>query len=233
MRVLVLENFHHTPLGQVGTALREREAEIDLRRLRHGEMMPSDHEAHDALVILGGGQSALDDSDCPWLPDVARLSRTFGEADKPVLGICLGAQLVARGHGATNLLGRPLEFGWHEVRPHAPGRGDPLIAVLGEGAPLFHWHADTFTLPPGAEHLAASDQTAIQAFRVGRATYGIQFHFEVDRELVRFWNDVFADEIAAHDPDWPEKHEIEAVRVGAEADRVGLAIARAWVGLIG
>ena len=150
-----------------------------------------------------------------------------------MLGICLGAQLVARGHGARNILGRPIEFGWHEVRPTEAGRTDPLIAPFAAGAPIFHWHLDTFTLPPGAVRLAASDRTDIQAFRIGRAVYGIQFHFEADRRLVEFWNQRFAEEIADHVPDWPVRHPAEAARHGETADAMGLAVARAWAGLIG
>jgi GMP synthase (glutamine-hydrolysing) len=233
MRVLVIENFAGTPLGQVETALTEAGAEIDSRRAFAGEAVPGDHRGHDALVVLGGGQSALDDDDSPWLPAVAALTRDFGEADKAVLGICLGAQLVARGHGATNILGRPIEFGWHQVRPTEAGRSDPLIAPFAGGAPIFQWHLDTFTLPPGAVHLAVSDQTDIQAFRVGRAVYGIQFHFEADRRLVEIWNRHFAGEIAEYVPDWTERHAVEARRLGEVADATGLAVARAWVGLIG
>jgi len=232
MRVLVIENFPHTPLGQVETALAEVGAEIDLRRAFAGDQLPEGRSGHDALVVLGGSQTALDDAVSPWLPAVARLSREFGEADKAVLGICLGAQLVARGHGAENILDRPLEFGWHEVRPTKAGRADPLIVPFADGAPIFHWHLDTFTLPPGGVHLAVSDQTDIQAFRVGRAVYGIQFHFEADRRLVEGWNRHFADEIAEYMPDWPERFVAEAARHADAADAIGLAIARAWVGLI-
>src|ERR1700693_4275512 len=95
---------------------------------------------------------------------------------KPVLGICLGAQLVARGYGSKNILARPVEFGWKDVHPTVAGRGDPPLPAPGGGAPLFHWHTDTFTLPQGAVHLAASAMTLHQAFRIGRAVYGIQFH---------------------------------------------------------
>ena len=232
MRVIVIENYVGTPLGQVGTALAEVGADIEIRRAWQGEPVPADPGGFDALVVLGGEQSALDDEDHPWLPQVADLTRAFGVADKAVLGICLGAQLIARGHGATNILGRPVEFGWHEVRPTPAGRDDPVIAALGDAAPLFHWHLDTYTLPPDAVHLATSAMTEMQAFRIGRAVYGIQFHFEADRGLVERWNEDFADVIADHAPDWPERHPRDAERHGEKADATGLALARAWVGLI-
>jgi GMP synthase (glutamine-hydrolysing) len=233
MHVLVIENYIGTPLGLVRQALADAGAEIDLRLAWQGAAVPESHEGYDGLVVLGGEQSALDDADHPHLPHVVALTRAFGDADKAVLGICLGAQLVARGAGATNILGRPVEFGWHEVRPTASGRRDPLIAALGEGAPVFHWHLDTFTLPPGALHLATSAQTEFQAFRLGRATYGIQFHFEADQALVERWSEEFAEVISAYAPDWPDRRLKDAARHGAKADATGAAIARAWVGLIG
>ncbi len=232
MRALVIENYVGTTLGQVGTALDEAGVAADVRRMWNGSALPPDPNGYDALVVLGGEQSAVDDDEHPYLPQVAALTRAFGEADKAVLGICLGAQLVARGHGARNILGRPIEFGWHAVEPTAAGRRDPVLSALGDGAPLFHWHLDTFTLPPGATHLASSALTAMQAFRVGRAVYGIQFHFEADRKLVAQWNRDFAEVIEAETPDWPERHAREAAHHGAAADAAGLAIARAWVKLV-
>jgi len=231
-RVLVVENFPATPPGVVGDALDEAGAVIDRRRADLGAPLPADATAHDGMVILGGGQSALDDADYPYLPALARLARVFGEAGKPVLGICLGAQIVARGHGAANILGRPIEFGWREVRTTGAGRADPVVSAIGAAAPLFHWHNDTFTLPPGAAHLAASDMTAIQAFRVGRAVYGLQFHFEADRRLVAEWTRDLADTIAESDPTWSDRHAAEAARHGPAADAAGLALARAWVRLL-
>ncbi len=232
MRVLVVENYVGTPSGLVGQALAEADAEIDLCRMWRGATLPAGDSGYDGLVILGGEQSALDDADYPYLPALAALARTFGAADKAVLGVCLGAQIVARGYGARNLLGRPVEFGWHEVRPTAAGRDDPVIAAIGEGSPVFHWHLDTFTLPPEAARLATSDLTEQQAFRIGRAVYGIQFHFEADRALVERWSREFAAVIAGCAPDWQRRLPSEADRHAPAADRTGLALARAWVGLV-
>src|SRR5581483_4133591 len=153
MRVLIIENFKGTPAGQVGHELTLAGIDCDVRRAFLGEPVPDMPDGHAGLVVLGGAQSALDDADHPYLPQIATLTRRFGEAGKAVLGICLGAQLVARGYGARNILGLPVEFGWKEVRPTAAGTTDPLIGTLGDGSPLFHWHSDTFTLPVGAVHL--------------------------------------------------------------------------------
>ena len=233
MRVLVVENYRSTPPGQVGTALREAGAEIDFRQAHLGAALPATAAGHDGMVILGGEQNALADDACPWFPGLVDLVRDFGAADKAVLGICLGAQLVARAYGAENILGRPVEFGWHMVRPTEAGRDDPVMAGLDGGSPIFHWHEDTFSLPAGAVHLATSELTANQAIRLGRATYAIQFHFEADRPLIEGWNRDFAESIRDNAPDWPERHAAEAARLGPQADATGLELARRWVRLAG
>jgi GMP synthase (glutamine-hydrolysing) len=232
MRVLAVENYPKTTLGLVGEALNEAGAECRLLRTYAGDTLPVAPDGFDALVLLGGAQDALDDHGHPYLKAEADLARRFGEADKAVLGICLGAQLVARAFGAENILGRPIEFGWHEVRTTPAGKDDPVVSVLGEAAPLFHWHVDTFTLPPGAVRLAESDQTAIQAFRLGRAIYGMQFHFEAGTALVASWAEDFAHEIEPYAPDWPVRHPQQAALYGATADAAGMALARAWIAQI-
>jgi GMP synthase-like glutamine amidotransferase len=233
MKILAVENYRGTHLGLVGRALDEAGAEVDLRRMYEGDALPPGPDGYDGLVVLGGGQDALADAEHPYLPALAALTRTFGEAGRPVLGICLGSQIVARGHGAENILGRPIEIGWQTVTPTPEGRTDPVLAPLGEGAPVFHWHTDTFTLPDGAVHLASSAQTRNQAFRIGRAVYGIQFHFEADRTLVEEWTGAYGDLLKDGAADWPARHEIDRHTLGPLADAVGLEIARAWVKLAG
>lgn len=232
MRVLVVQNYQNTGLGQVGRALEEAGAEIDLRQPYLDEILPNDDLDHDALVVLGGDQSALDDDAYPYLPELARITKRFGDAGKAVLGICLGSQLVARGYGGENILGRPVEFGWHEVSGTVEAKSDPVLSAVPQRFPIFHWHSDTFTLPESAVHLASSAKTKYQAFRIGRAVYGIQFHFEADTKLVDEWKRVFHDQIENIDPDWLASYRTHLERDGAEADAAGLALARAWVALI-
>jgi GMP synthase-like glutamine amidotransferase len=232
MRVLVVQNYQNTGLGQVGRALEEAGVEVDLRQPYLDEIQPNDDSDHDALVILGGDQNALADDTHPYLPELARLTKRFGDADKAVLGICLGSQLVARGHGAENLLGRPAEFGWHEVTGTVEAKSDPVLSAVPQKFPIFHWHSDTFTLPEGAVHLASSHMTRNQAFRIGRAVYGIQFHFEADTKLVDEWRHVFHDQIKNLNPDWLANYGTYLERDGAAADAAGRALARAWVALI-
>jgi len=233
MRVLVVQNFDDEGLGQFRVALAEANADIDLRRPYDGDFLPVDASEHDAMVVLGGGQNALDDAICPYFPPLLALMRIFGDSGRAVLGICLGSQLLARAYGAVNLLGAAPEFGWQNVSRTEDGRLDPVLGVTPESFPIFQWHDDTFTLPPGAVRLAWNDTATNQAFRIGRAAYGIQFHFEADRQQVSRWNTAFADYLAGRQPGWASRHEAEAARHGPEADAVGLALARAWVATIG
>ena len=231
MHVLVVQNYDGTGLGQIGTALDEAGAVVDLRRTYIGDPLPEPGE-HDAMVVLGGAQNARDDANHPYLPALVALMRSTVEADRPVLGVCLGAQLLARAFDADNLIGKAPEFGWQAVQLTADGQADPLFSGVPQDFPIFQWHDDTFTLPSGAVRLAANAAVANQAFRVGRAGYGTQFHFEADRNLIEVWNRDFAEVIARKQPDWHMRYPSEATAKGSIADDAGLAIARNWVSLI-
>src|SRR5688572_22219447 len=196
MRVLIVQNLEGSGPGQIGTALTEAGAEIDLRKPYLGDPLPESAAGRDALVVLGGAQSALDDEDYPYMPPLLSLMRDFGDNGRSVLGICLGSQLLARAYGAKNLLGAAPEFGWRSITRTAEAQTDPVLSAVPEEFISFQWHDDTFTLPSGAVRLATNPIAENQAFRVGRASYGIQFHFEADRRLVSHWNRVFADYLA-------------------------------------
>ncbi|MEZ5797310.1 MAG: type 1 glutamine amidotransferase [Paracoccaceae bacterium] len=231
MRVAIVENTRVTHHGQVGVALHEAAARIDLWKPWAGQPLPARPEA-DALVVFGGEQSARDDGTHPYLPHLADLMAEYTALDRPVLGICLGAQVLARAFGADNLLGAAPEFGWCQVRLTDEGRADPLMGRLPEAFPIYQWHSDTFTLPAGATRLAGSDRAAQQAFRIGRATYGTQFHFEASRAVVADWAREFPQVIEKASPGWLSRHGQEASAAGPAADAHGLQLARAWVGLI-
>ncbi|MBA3447419.1 MAG: GMP synthase [Pseudaminobacter sp.] len=232
MRVLVVQNYDNTGLGQLGDALLEADAQIDIRNAHLGDALPRSADQHDAIVVLGGGQNALADEQYPYIPALLDLMRDFSGRDRAVLGICLGSQLLARAFGGQNHIGAASEFGWHRVSLSDEAANDAVLAALPRDFPTFQWHDDTFSLPPGAVRLASNAAVANQAFRIGRATYGFQFHFEADRRLVRQWNAAFADYLAQRQPDWPARFEDEAARHGPEADAAGLAVARAWIAAI-
>ncbi len=236
MRVAIIENTRYSDPGQVGIALAEAGATIEAIRAYAGEPLPATIHGHDALVVFGGEQNARDDEKHAYLPALATLMRDFGDAGKAVLGICLGSQVLARAYGAENLIGAAPEFGWHTVSPTEEGRSDPVIsaaaAAPGEGFVSFQWHDDTFTLPPGGVHLAGNAAAVNQAFRVGRAAYGMQFHFEANRAVVAEWNRLFPEHVERKEPGWLVRHSQYAAAHGPAAEAAGLAIARAWVSRI-
>jgi GMP synthase (glutamine-hydrolysing) len=229
MRVAIVENTGVTHHGQVGVALHERAALVDIHRPFAGDALPA-AAGIDALIVFGGEQSALADATHPYLPALAALMRQMTALDKPVLGICLGAQILARAFGGTNIIGTAPEFGWCALALQDAGRADPVLAGMGPRS--FQWHSDTFTLPQGAVHLASSSATPTQCFRMGRATYGMQFHFEASRAVVADWTCRFPALCDDMWPDWTTDHGTEAALHGGQADATGLTLARNWVRLI-
>ncbi len=229
MRVAVVENTLVSSLGQVGVALAEAGADLTVFQPWNGGDLPQSPNDFDGLVVLGGEQSAIDDHTHPYLPQLADIMRDFGNAGKAVLGICLGSQILARGYGGENLLGKTPEFGWHDVALTPEGAADPVLAAAEQDFSIFQWHSDTFTLPPEAVHLAASPAASAQAFRIGRAAYGTQFHFEASRDVVEEWREKFPDMMEGSRPGWLDEHRGLANVHGPAADATGLALARAWV----
>lgn len=231
MRVAIVENTAITHHGQVGVALHEAGARITQFRPFADGVLP-DPADHDALVVFGGEQNALDDARHPYLVELASRMRAFSEADRAVLGICLGSQILARGFGAANHIGQHPEFGWCAVQPTGAAAADPVFAALPAEFPVFQWHSDTFDLPEGAVHLATAPGVAHQAFRLGRATYGTQFHFEAHRAVVADWARCFPAAIEDMAPGWLADRAEAAATAGAAADHAGLALARAFVAQI-
>ncbi|MDR3515776.1 MAG: type 1 glutamine amidotransferase [Azospirillaceae bacterium] len=187
MRILVVENHRETPVGAVGSELERAGAILDIVRPLEGDPLPRGADAHAGLMILGGPQSATDDAGHPYYPALLDLIRAYAAAGKPVFGICLGSQLVARAFGATVRSQGWLEVGFGTVTLTTDARDDPVFGVLGAVEPVLHWHYDTFDLPPGARLLARGAACENQAFRIGGNIYGVQFHPEVDADLVAAW----------------------------------------------
>ncbi len=217
MGVLVVQNYEGAGLGQIEPFLADAGFSIDLRHAYSGDVLPTDDDGYQALIVLGANRMRLPTLNVP-ISRLCSLIRRFGDSDKAVLGICLGSQLIARAYGGANILDRPMEFGWQEVRLTEEGKGDPVLSAAGDAFPIFHWHRDTFSLPKNALHMATSDMTPHQAYRIGRAVYGTQFHFEADTQLVAKWNDQLSEPIAGFAPDWAAEYPVLAKKFGIQAD---------------
>jgi GMP synthase (glutamine-hydrolysing) len=144
-------------------------------------------DGYRGLVILGGPMSVDEVDAHPHLETEIGLVRDAIARQMPVLGICLGAQLIAHALGAEVRRGLTKEIGWYEVLPTEEGRRDPLFAHFDSVERIFQWHGDTFDIPVGAVRLAQSPGCENQAFRYGGNVYGLQFHLEVDEPLIERW----------------------------------------------
>jgi GMP synthase-like glutamine amidotransferase len=180
MRVHVLQHVPFEGLGSIAHWLDSRGAEVTSTALYADPRMPAVDD-FDWLIVMGGPMGANDDDRHAWLAAERDLIAAAVADAKIVLGICLGAQLLARALGARVFPNGEREIGWFRVEPvDAPptGTGDSFESPLPRPIEAFHWHGDTFDLPPGATHLARSAGCAHQAFSVGRRVLGLQFHLE-------------------------------------------------------
>lgn len=200
MTVLMIENHDQPSDGEVGNAIRQAGVPVEVFWGEKGHSIPENTGGYDALVILGGAMAVDDEERCPYIPDLIRLIRDFGQADKPVLGVCLGAQLVARAYGAEPRLDGYFELGYCPVRLTEAGKKDQVVGHMLDDQAIFQWHTDHYTLPPDAVHLATGDDHPYQCFKMGRATYAMQFHFEVTRPIIESWIALGIDNITEHHP---------------------------------
>ncbi len=227
--LLVLQHSDDSPPGLLAEEIAAVGGRMDLRG-GSGITLPPDASRHDGLVVLGGVMNALDDERCPHFPALLELIRDFAARDKPVLGICLGAQLLARAFGGTIRIGGAREFGFVPLRARPAAAEDPLLGDLAFPVPVMQWHDDTFDLPPGATHLLESPGCPNQAFRIGRAVYGLQGHFEVTAGILDAWLALY--EKSGRDPEGLAKLRRERSRSLPRARAFGRRIGRRWLRLL-
>lgn len=154
------------------------------------------------LIVMGGPIGVYDAPEYPFLTDEIDLIRSRLKAKRPVLGICLGSQLMAAALGAKVFPGtNGVELGWAPVRLTEAGQQHPLADVAGNDLPVLHWHGDTFDLPEGATLLASTSRYAHQAFAVGNYGLALQFHVETDALELEQWFVAFAGDIRKTGPD--------------------------------
>ena len=195
-RVVVIHHLERPHLGNVET-LREAGLELEERHAVNGDPLPNLEDV-DGLVVMGGMMSVADGADP--LPEEVDLLRRAIDTGVPVLGICLGSQLLARAAGGeVRHSGRSIE--WRELVPTEAAEGDPLFGALPEPVPALHWNEDVIEPPPDAVELLARAGEGVEAFRVGDAAWGVQFHPDVDGDALNRWYEDFADYMGDFDVD--------------------------------
>ncbi len=183
-RVLVILHQEHSTPGRVGRLLRSMGYTLDVRRPRFGDALPETMCDHVGAVIFGGPMSANDAED--WIRTEIDWTAVPLRENVPLLGICLGAQLIARqlGQPVTPHPDEHVEVGYYPILPTEAG-----LAMLAEPFPrwVYHWHQEGFSLPAGAEALAHGTDFECQAFRYGEHAFGLQFHPEVTYAMMSRW----------------------------------------------
>lgn len=208
-RILIIVPELVAPPGILGQALIENGVRYDAvfpvsRFASHAPMdypgLPAGPDGYAGLIVMGGAMSALDDHAHPFLSETMALIRAFTALDRPVLGVCLGAQMIARSFGGEIYHMGQLESGFFELGLTAAGRADPLFRGVAEPVTVFHTHYEATRDTPGAVTLVAGGACPVQAFRIGAKTYGVQFHIEVTIDIVRDWIRVFGEGFCRDEP---------------------------------
>ena len=186
MRVLAIVHQPDAGPGVFAEEMRANGVEVRTWLPAEDERVPADLHEHDAVMTFGGAMHVDQEDRHPWLAAEKGALRELVEAELPLLGVCLGSQLVAEAAGAMPRRARVPEIGWHDVELTADAATDPLLGALPERFEAFHWHSYEAPPPPGAVMLARSP-VCPQAYRVGDHAWGIQFHAEVTASDADSW----------------------------------------------
>lgn len=186
------EGFESFGIGPV--AVTDAGAEVRVWDAIGGEPAPDLGEV--AGVVLFGSPFNVEHADeQPFIHDLRDLTLAALDRDTPLLGICFGAQVLAWSLGAEVMKAPVREVGYVPLRPLPPAAEDPVVGHYADGDMVFQWHMDTFALPEDAVHLAAGDDVANQAYRIGDTAWATQFHFEIDRPEIERWTGELADTV--------------------------------------
>lgn len=185
MFVLVFRHVEFEHLGLIASALDSADVSYEYVDLFRAPDARVALDSCDGVISMGGPMSANDD--LPFIRRELELLRSAAARDLPMLGICLGSQMIAKAFGARVYQNRVKEIGWAPIHWTRDAQHDPLFRGCAGSDPVFHWHGETFDLPPGSTWLASSQGCRHQAFRIGNNVYGLQFHLEVTPAMIENW----------------------------------------------
>jgi GMP synthase (glutamine-hydrolysing) len=186
MAILVFQHDDHNTAGRLGLTLRDHGFDLDVRRLHRGDPLPPDLDEVEGVISLGGAPN-LDDprSDHPWMDAELAFLKAAHDRALPVIGVCLGHQLIAAALGGEVAKAQAPERGFGRVSLTPAAHTDEAFAGIAWDSPQFQHHSrEVVKLPEGAVLMASSKACKVQAFKAGVRTYGFQYHFEVDRETI-------------------------------------------------
>jgi GMP synthase (glutamine-hydrolysing) len=183
-KIWVLQHTACETLGTIADALQAEALAWQYVRVFEGKPVPREFGDAGGLIIMGGPMGVYEQDRYPHLSDELRLIEAALKAGKPVLGVCLGSQLLASALGARVTQGARKEIGWYPVHLSGAAAEDRLWSGAPREFLALHWHGDVFDLPADAVSLARSELTAHQAFRYGKAAYGLLFHLEMTEEMI-------------------------------------------------
>ncbi len=186
-KLLVFRHVAHEILGTLDPLLRNSGFRMKYVNFERNPDAKPNINNYDGLIVLGGPMNVDQTKQSHNLGTEIEIIKRAIDSQKPVLGICLGSQLLAKALGAEVRKNIRPEIGWYDVTPTSEGTKDNLISRFDGTEKIFQWHGDTFDLPNDAVHLASSHYCNNQAFKYGNNVYGFQFHLEVDTRLIERW----------------------------------------------
>ena len=228
-QAIAIRHIAFEDLGTLVPVLQQAGYTIQYLEAGQDDLQAIESQSPDLLIILGGPIGAYDDRDYPFLRDELRILSSRFQSDLPVLGICLGAQLMARALGASVYPSGGQEIGWSPLTLTEAGQQSPLHRLAQEHTSMFHWHGDTFDLPDQSTLLASTPLCRQQAFLFGKHSLGLQFHPEVTPAGLERWFIGHAAEIGATDGVTVRQLRSDTVAYGKVLERQALAFWSDWV----
>ncbi len=189
--ITILKHIEIEGPGRLGEFFKTTKRKIKIVELENGEILPSIDEC-DAIVSLGGSMNVYETDKYPFLSIEEDFLKEALKNEVPILGICLGSQLLAKVCGAEVKKAEQEELGWYRIDLTKEGIRDSLFKGLNKSFEVFQWHEDTFDIPEGGVLLATSDTCRNQAMRIGRCAWGCQFHIEMTIDLLETWLNYYA-----------------------------------------